>query len=322
MTDAQTQSDRANEVAVLVPAAGMGTRLGGRRKQFRLLGDRPLLAQTLLVFERHPGVGHVIVAAPEAEVRDVSDRLQAEGLSKLTAVVSGGTTRQDSVRHALRAVPAPVEVVLVHDAVRPFVRHDHVADVIASTRRYGAAALAVPVADTLRRAAPRRSADDADGGEPELGDEPVFGDTVPREGLYRMQTPQGFRRAWLEEAHADAVRSGRAHGGPDGGLSGASRGAPHDGGASAADRAAPGASHAAAPHAPDPHASDPNASGSGFAPATDDVELVQRAGRTVHVVEGSARNFKITTPSDWALAEQLWPHWTSDDAFSGASPTS
>lgn len=178
-----------DEVAVLVPAAGEGTRLGGPRKQFRTLGGRPLLVQVLLVFERHPAVGHLVVAAPDDHVSEVSDHLQSEGLSTLTAVVGGGDSRQASVRHALRAVPASVGIVLVHDAVRPFVRARDVQAVVAAVRKHGAASLALPVADTLRAATEER-----------------FGDTVPRDGLYRMQTPQGFRRAWLEEAHRRAVQ--------------------------------------------------------------------------------------------------------------------
>jgi len=239
MSDDVTEVGDKNEVAVLVPAAGEGRRLGGPRKQFRTLGDRPLLVQVLLVFEQHPGVGHLVVAVPENHVQEVSDRLQAEGLSKLTAVVSGGDSRQSSVRHALRAVPAPVETVLVHDAVRPFVTAREVQAVIQSVRAHGAASLAMPVADTLRTASDER-----------------FGETVPRRDLYRMQTPQGFRRAWLEDAHRAAVEA--------------------DG-----------------------------------QPATDDVGLVQQQGRDVHLVQGSRRNFKITTTGDWQMAQQLWGSWTT-----------
>ncbi len=177
-----------DEVAVLVPAAGRGTRLGGVRKQFRRLGDAPVLVQTLRAFDRHPDVQHLVVAAPPGEARATGDELHDAGLRKLTAVVPGGSSRQASVAHALRAVPSSVAVVLVHDAVRPFLAPGRIAAVVAAVRAQGAAALAVPVADTLRAA-------DADG---------RFGATVPREGLYRMQTPQGFRRAWLEAAHATA----------------------------------------------------------------------------------------------------------------------
>lgn len=200
MTDVSEVGD-PNEVAALVPAAGEGSRLGGVRKQFRTLGDRPLLVQVLLVFEQHPSVGHLVVAVPENHVSEVSDRLQAEGLSKLTAVVSGGDSRQSSVWNALRAVPAPVEVVLVHDAVRPFVQAREVKEVVAAVRTHGAASLAMPVADTLRESAAE-----------------VFGDTVPRDRLFRMQTPQGFRRAWLEEAHRKAAKAAEVPATDDVGL--------------------------------------------------------------------------------------------------------
>lgn len=186
---------------MVVPAAGEGRRLGGRRKQFRTLGDRPLLVQVLLVFEQHPAVGHIVVAVPENYVQKVSERLHAEGLTKLTAVVQGGESRQASVRNGLRGVPAPTEIVLVHDAARPFVRASEIQDVVQVARRHGAASLAVPVADTLREAT-----------------EDFFGDTHSREGLYRMQTPQGFRRAWLEDAHAAAARSDEAPATDDVGL--------------------------------------------------------------------------------------------------------
>jgi 2-C-methyl-D-erythritol 4-phosphate cytidylyltransferase len=232
-----TKAPTPDRVAVLVPAAGQGRRLGGTPKQFRTLGEHPLLVQVLLLFEQHPAVGHVVVAAPSGRHEAVRDRLQAEGLGTLTAVVRGGEHRQASVRHALRAVPDPVDTVLVHDAARPFVSAAQIRAVVQSIREHGAAALAVPVADTLRR-----------------GDEEAFGDTMPRDDLYRMQTPQGARRGWLEDAHRQA----------------------------AADDVV----------------------------ATDDVALIRRIGHDVHRVSGSRRNFKITTPEDWALAQHLWPAWT------------
>ncbi|NBB75012.1 MAG: 2-C-methyl-D-erythritol 4-phosphate cytidylyltransferase [Bacteroidetes bacterium] len=230
------KSSAASDVAVLVPAAGQGTRLGGRRKQFRTLGGQPLLVQTLLAFERHPAVDHLVVAAPSDHVRETSDGLQEAGITKLTAVVSGGASRQDSVRLALRAAPASVGVILVHDAVRPFIGPAAIRAVVDAVRTHGAAALATPVADTLRKVS---------------GD--VFGETVSRSHLFRMQTPQGARRPLFEAAHRTAARDGLT--------------------------------------------------------ATDDVELVQHLGHDVHVVAGSTRNFKITTPDDWDLAKQRWPHW-------------
>lgn len=221
------------KVAVLIPAAGHGTRLGGARKQFRSLGGDPLLLQTLRVFEHHDEVDKLFVAAPADTTGPLEDALRGAGLEKLGAVVAGGTTRQASVGVALHVVPEEVGIVLVHDAVRPFVKPVHISNVIRTVRHHGAAALALPVSDTLRRA---------------FGT--IFGETVPRESLYRMQTPQGFRRDWFEEAHERARQYGYF--------------------------------------------------------ATDDVDLVQRAGYTVQIVEGCPRNVKITTPGDWEMAQVLW----------------
>jgi 2-C-methyl-D-erythritol 4-phosphate cytidylyltransferase len=226
-----------SEVAVLIPAAGQGVRMGGERKQFRLLGGKPLLLQTLLVFERHPDVAHLIVAVPP-DVRDeVASELFRCGLTKLHKVVAGGTTRQDSVARALDAVPESADVVLVHDAVRPFIDDATISATIQAVEEHGAAAVAIPVSDTMR-----------------YGEGGVFGASVSRDGLFAMQTPQGFRRALFESAHAEAAKSGFQ--------------------------------------------------------ATDDVDLVQRAGYPVRIVPGSIFNLKITTPADWELADRLWAHRT------------
>jgi 2-C-methyl-D-erythritol 4-phosphate cytidylyltransferase len=181
----------SSEVAVLVPAAGRGTRLGGWRKQFRLLHGKPLLVQTLRAFERHPLVHHLVVAAPPGQLAGLAEALRAEGMTKLTAVVPGGATRQDSVGEALRAAPEAAGIILVHDAVRPFVGSTLVRAVVEAVRLHGAAAPAVPVTDTIRQ-----------------GEGGVFGATVPRDSLFRMQTPQGFRRDWFEAAHARARADG------------------------------------------------------------------------------------------------------------------
>jgi len=223
------------KVAVVIPAAGVGRRMGeGQRKQFRLLGGAPVLVRTLEVFERHLEIDAFVVAGPSGEVAALRDELESVGLTKLHAVVEGGATRQASVGQGLAALPTDTDLVLVHDAVRPFLPADRLNAVIDAARTHGAAALAIPMADTVRRAA---------------GDD--FGATVPREALWRMQTPQAFRTELLLAAH---IRFADVSG-------------------------------------------------------TDEVELVQRTGYAVHIVEGSALTFKITTPDDWTLAEALWPMW-------------
>ena len=224
------------KVAVIVPAAGKGSRLGGERKQFRLLGGKPLLIRSIEVFQHHPSVDAIVIACPPGDEDQLFAALQAEGLSKVKAVVAGGTSRQSSVFAALKAIPEDVEAVLVHDGVRPFVGAEQITQVIDAVFARGAAALAIPVADTLRE-----------------GAQAVFGQTRSREGLYRMQTPQGCRRDWFYQAHLDALAN--------------------------------------------------------QIEATDDVDLVQRAGRSVQIVEGSSLNIKITTRADWDLACIIWPAW-------------
>lgn len=176
-------------VAVIIPAAGEGRRLGGHRKQFRVLGGHSVLVQTLMVFERHKEVNHIIVATPEEAVDPLDEELRRVGITKLRCVVPGGASRQDSVRTALLTVPDSVDVVLIHDAVRPFVTQVSVQAVINSVRTSGAASLAIPATDTLRKATPAG----------------IFTDTVSRDDVFRMQTPQGFRRDWIMTAHAKAV---------------------------------------------------------------------------------------------------------------------
>lgn len=186
----------SGQVAVIIPAAGKGKRLGGHRKQFRVLGGKSVLVQTLLVFERHVQVDRIIVATPEEAVEPLKDELRRVGITKLKAVVGGGSTRQASVRAALEVLPPDVDVVLVHDAVRPFVRMSRVTAVIDAVRKFGAGSLAIPVADTLRKIVVSRDR------------EILFGQTLVREELVRMQTPQGFRKDWLIQAHEDAAREG------------------------------------------------------------------------------------------------------------------
>ena len=169
----------------IVPAAGSGRRMGGVPKQYRTLGDAPVLVQTLRAFDRHPDVSRLVVVSDD--VAQAEDVLGAFAFSTPLVVVPGGDTRQDSVREGLDALAEENgdALVLVHDAARPFLDGDALARVLEAAAQTGAAALAVPVSDTLRR-----------------GDEDAFSQTVPREGLFRMQTPQVFRLGVLREAHA------------------------------------------------------------------------------------------------------------------------
>jgi len=175
-------------IAVLVPAGGIGARLGrGTPKQFLRLAGATILTRTLTHFLRHPAVGAVVVAAPAehlARTRRLVGRSRVE-------VVAGGATRQESVWNALQAAPIDAEIVLVHDAVRPFIDRRLIDAVVSAAAAHGAAICALPIAETVKRV--------RDG---------VVEATLDRSELWSVQTPQGFRGALLREAHEKARRDG------------------------------------------------------------------------------------------------------------------
>ena len=173
-------------VGVLVPAAGVGVRLGvGRPKALRELAGEPVLVHAVRGLRACPSVGPIVVAAPVADVDAVRDQLAAYDV----LVVAGGAERQDSVRAALAALPAEVELVLVHDAARCLTPVEVIERVVAALRSGAPAVVPVlPVADTVKQVA---------------GDRVVR--TVDRAALVSVQTPQGFLRALLEQAHADGA---------------------------------------------------------------------------------------------------------------------
>lgn len=170
-------------VAALVMAAGRGLRLGGDApKQYRQLGTASVLARSLALFATHPRVERVL-AVIGADDRPAYDQATA-GL-RLPAPVSGGDTRQESVRNGLEHLASdPPDLVLIHDAARPLTPPSMIERVIGALAEYPAAVPALPVADTLKQGADGR-----------------VSSTVPRAGLFRAQTPQGFRFAEILAAH-------------------------------------------------------------------------------------------------------------------------
>ena len=186
-----------NRVVALVPAAGKGLRMGGAiPKQFLSLGGEPLVVHSLRVLQASPVIDQIIMAVPQADLEYCLNDLAIKfGFSKITTVVPGGRERQDSVRHALEHVQEETEIVVVHDAVRPFLTQQMLADVVEAARRVGGAIVALPMRDTVKQ----------------VGAEHRIERTVDRQPLWLAQTPQAFRRDRLlsvhRKAHAEGVHA-------------------------------------------------------------------------------------------------------------------
>jgi 2-C-methyl-D-erythritol 4-phosphate cytidylyltransferase len=231
------------KVVAIIPAAGLGTRMapGGKRaqpsKQFFEINGAPILIHTLRVFARNRQVNQILVALRKNEMERFRQLLEKEKLAAKVEMVEGGEHRQESVANAVASLKAAKEdIVLVHDAVRPFVDDEIIGNVIREVEKHGAAIAGLPAVDTIKQV--ERTSDGA-----------IITSTIPRERVVQAQTPQGFRYELIKRAFESAAADGFI--------------------------------------------------------GTDEASLVERLGEDVWVVMGSARNIKITTPSDLELAEFL-----------------
>ncbi|HKW27627.1 MAG TPA: 2-C-methyl-D-erythritol 4-phosphate cytidylyltransferase [Terriglobales bacterium] len=196
------------KVIAIIPAAGLGTRMAaaetaprsavgkGPSKQFAELHGVPILVHTLRTFAASPQVTEIYVALRKAEADSFRPRLEKEVLGKKVHLVEGGEHRQQSVANALAAVKAaPDDIILVHDAVRPLVDEEIIANVVQGAEKHGAAIAGVPAVDTVKQV--ERSAENA-----------IITATVPRERVVLAQTPQGFRFSVLKKAFDEAAADG------------------------------------------------------------------------------------------------------------------
>lgn len=181
-------------IAVIIAAAGSGTRMGsGISKQYLTIGDEMVLAKTLKVFGAHPYIDDIFIVVRKEDMEFCRQELVKKlKPAKLRAVVTGGKERQESVYNGLKAIQKligrwPVDYVLVHDGARPFVSADEINRLTEAAVNNQAAALGVPVKDTIKRS-----------------DGKFFLETLDRNTLFAVQTPQGFQRELLLEAHERA----------------------------------------------------------------------------------------------------------------------
>jgi len=176
------------DVGVVIVAAGSGSRVGGSElKQFRWVAGKPMLLHSVQAFHARRDVAMVVCVLPKAFVGDPPPWLFQCDIDRLLLSV-GGRERTESVANGLEDLPDEVKVVLIHDAARPFVSDATVDRVIAEARGGRGAIAALPVVDTLK----------------EVDDDGRVLRTVQRASLWRAQTPQGFPRDLIEQAHAKA----------------------------------------------------------------------------------------------------------------------
>jgi len=190
------------KVIVIIPAAGLGTRMApaGKKgipsKQFFEINGTPILIHTLRVFARNRQVSQIVVALRKNEMERFRAQLEREKLGARVEVVEGGEHRQESVANALAHLHAAAEdIVLVHDAVRPFVDDEIIAGVIHEVERHDAAIAGLPAVDTIKQV--DRAAEGA-----------LITSTIPRERVVQAQTPQGFRYQLLKRAFDSAGADG------------------------------------------------------------------------------------------------------------------
>lgn len=180
-------------VAVIV-SAGKGQRfMNGKKKQFYFLADKPILAHTLDKFETCPLVHSILLVVGQDDMdyclKEIVEKYQYQ---KISQIVPGGKRRQESVKNGIEALAKDAEIVVIHDGVRPFVTREMIEESIYSAQRFGAVVMAMPVKDTIKMA-------HANG---------TVLQTLDRESLWQIQTPQTFQAHVIKEAYQKATEDG------------------------------------------------------------------------------------------------------------------
>ena len=221
------------QITVIIAAGGSGQRMGKKSpKAFLPLNGDPLFLHSVRTFASVGAVGEIILVCPEKSISRLEKRFgKVLCRLKVTKIVPGGAKRQDSVKKGLSFASADSDIILVHDAARPFVSATLIRKVAKEAQKHGAAVPALPVRDTIKIVNSARKVIE----------------TPPRENTWAAQTPQGIQSPLFRKAYRKLGRK----------------------------------------------------------EATDDVEIVERAGGKVVVVEGEPENFKITDPDDMVRAAQI-----------------
>jgi 2-C-methyl-D-erythritol 4-phosphate cytidylyltransferase len=182
------------KTVAIIPAAGTGKRMeSGVSKQYLDLEGVPILVRTLEIFEKATSVDAVFLIVPAGDVDAIRrDTVIPHRLAKVRKILPGGKERQDSVKAGIDALGPDTEIVVIHDAVRPFITGELIGASVEGARTFGAVSLGVPVKDTVKSVEP-------DG---------WVEHTMERSKLWLTQTPQAFRRDIIREAYRRAFAEG------------------------------------------------------------------------------------------------------------------
>ena len=183
-----------SKISVLIPAAGQGKRMGTSiKKPYLMLGDKPILSHTIERFEQNSVIDEIIVIVDASDFTICNEHVIAPfRFRKTRELISGGETRQASVFNGLRTLSDDVNYVVIHDGVRPFINDDIIFRCLEATSECGASVAAVPVKETIKVANKNQ----------------YINYTPERDLLWRVQTPQVFRKSLLVEAHNKAIQDG------------------------------------------------------------------------------------------------------------------
>ncbi len=181
-----------SKVTALIPAAGVGKRMGRTvAKQFLPLGDMPMLAHTLLAFQRASEIDEIIPILSQEDMEGcLRDIIEGFHITKVRTLVVGGKERQDSVANGLHKLEKDTAVVVVHDGVRPFVTYEMIKEAVDCARKGECVAVGVPLKDTVK----------------EVNAKSVVVHTLERSRLWAIQTPQAFPIKIIKQAYAEAVK--------------------------------------------------------------------------------------------------------------------
>ncbi len=181
-----------SKITALIPAAGMGRRMGQKvAKQFLPLGDRPMLAHTLLAFQRASEIDEIIpILSKEDMELCLRDIIELYHITKVRTLVVGGKERQDSVMNGLEKIDKDASVVLVHDGVRPFVTPEMIRESVELARKGASVVVGVPLKDTIK----------------EVDDKGLVRNTLERSRLWAIQTPQTFPLKVLRHAYEESYK--------------------------------------------------------------------------------------------------------------------